>query len=328
MTGPASWSRIACAVAACVMLNTHASASAEPRRTAARSARANPEPLQQARAHFKLGVAYFKERNYRGAEIEFRTAYELWPNYKLLYNVAQACVELQEYANAIQYFERYLHDSGTELSPARHDEVQAMIRALQARIANLTVTSNEAGAEIYVDDSRVGTAPLSGALRVSAGRHKLSAQKPGLARVEAIVDVSAGEQRAVRLDFAPPPELVAAPTPRATEDGPRWPSEVLWTGAAAGALLVGAATLSILTLDAEQQYNATRRTLSSEERLSELRSDAQTKARITDVLWGATLVTAAVSVYLYVREQDTESEPAVGVSVTPHAAGVTVRSRF
>ena len=52
-----------------------------------RFARADDATTQaEARAHFSRGVEFYKEGDYRTALIEFKRAYEVLPNYKVLYN--------------------------------------------------------------------------------------------------------------------------------------------------------------------------------------------------------------------------------------------------
>jgi tetratricopeptide (TPR) repeat protein len=272
--------------------------------------------LNDARAHFKLGVDFFKERNYRGALIEFRTAYELRPNYKLLYNLGQACVELNEYANAITYFTRYLRESGDDLPASRRTETEQLIESLQQRMAKVSILSNQYDPEIFVDDTSVGRLPGASVLALSAGRHRITAKKPGLVNVEAIVDLAAGEKRPLRLDFAHP-QLSPLTATNERKQGWRITPPVAATAIGTGAVLIGAATMSLITLQAEHEYDATRRTLTTEAELSDLRSDAVTKARITDILWGTTIAGAAVTATLFALSQsDDEARPPGSTSVS------------
>src|SRR5688572_21975310 len=89
-----------------------------------RPASAQPAPeggpidaaTEKARAHFKLGVDLYREGNSRAALIEFKRAYKAAPHYKLLYNLGQASLELQEDSNAIDYFTTYLRQGGDEIT--------------------------------------------------------------------------------------------------------------------------------------------------------------------------------------------------------------------
>ena len=61
--------------------------------------------MEEGRKHFQAGVQFYKENDFRAALIEFKRAYELAPNFKVLYNLGQTSLELQDYASALRSFE-------------------------------------------------------------------------------------------------------------------------------------------------------------------------------------------------------------------------------
>lgn len=154
---------------------------------------------ERARVHFRNGVDFYHERNFRAALIEFKRAYSISPHYKLLDNLGQASLELQEDGQAIEYFRNYLQRGQDELSPERRREVELEIQRLQARLAHAAITTDEDGVEIYVDGGLVGRTPLPEPLRLSVGRRQISAVKPGFLRVERTFDVASGDQLTVAL---------------------------------------------------------------------------------------------------------------------------------
>jgi hypothetical protein len=291
-----------------------------------------------ARSHFKLGVDFYRERNFRAALIEFQRAYADSPHYKLLYNLGQASLELQEYASAIDYLSDYLREGGSEISPERSAEVAETIKYLEGRIAYVSIATNEVGVELYVDDSLVGKSPLIEPVRVGAGRHKFSAVREDGAPVERRIDVAAGDKREVRLDFAPAPSTVtvqaAQPLESYTDEAPRGDSS--YTAAIAmsfttGVLLAGAITMTVLTGAAQQQYQEELLVPTSRRELDDLQSDAETKALITDIVWGATIVSGAVTAALFVLSGDESSGSAgtsEGLAVRLGAGSLHMDARF
>ena len=278
------------------------------------------EPIESARAHFKLGVDFYRERNYRAALIEFQRAYAASPHYKLLYNLGQASLELQEDSNGIDYFTRYLREGAAEISDERKAEVQENIARLRARLATITVTTNQAGAEIYVDETRIGVAPLSEPVKVSVGRRRFVAVKQGLPDAERVIDVAAGDQLAVELEFKDrPQELDIASLEKAlnAKQEDSGPSAALITGLGTGGVAVAATTFSILTMIAQRQYDDELQVETTPEDLERLRDDANTKALVADILWGATAVGAGVTVVLMLTEGGEEREPSVKLNVSP-----------
>jgi hypothetical protein len=166
---------------------------------------ATESAVDQARVHFLRGVKLYEEEDFRAALIEFRRAYDIAPNWAVLYNVARACLQLQDYAAALQAFESYLSEGAGQVPEGRRETVAREIDDLTTRIARLTIRTTVAGAEISVDDVVIGKTPLSSSQRVGAGRHKISASKPGAATATKILDVAGGDELAVLLDLAPLP---------------------------------------------------------------------------------------------------------------------------
>lgn len=246
----------------CLLFGASAQAQPTPSATADAPAEttapvAETAATESARAHFRLGVDFYRERNFRAALIEFQRAYADAPHYKLLYNLGQASLELQEYANAIDFLSAYLRQSGAEIDPERRAQVEQSIRDLESRIAHVSVMSNRAGADIYLDDTLVGRSPLSEPLRVGAGRHKLRAMVPGLEPVERTLDVAAGDERALRLDFSAPVVVAASPPAALPALAPVEESSdtaAIVFGVTTGALAVSAVVMTIVTGVAQQDY--------------------------------------------------------------------------
>ena len=145
--------------------------------TLAVSTTAYAQKTDEARSRFGRGVELFKENDYRAALIEFKRAYELAPNYKVLYNLGQTSLELQDYASALKTFEQYLREGGKDVPSKRKAEVEAELGKLRTRVAKITVEVNVEGAEVSIDDIVVGRTPLTEPLTVSAGRRKISVSK-------------------------------------------------------------------------------------------------------------------------------------------------------
>jgi tetratricopeptide (TPR) repeat protein len=321
--------RLACALLFSLALAAGARAQEASEPSADRAA----DATESARAHFRLGVDFYRERNFRAALIEFQRAYADAPNYKLLYNLGQASLELQEYAGAIDYLTSYLKEGGDEIAPERRAEVEQSIASLDSRIARVTITSNRSGAEVYVDDTLVGRVPLDKPLRVGAGRHRFRAVREGLPPVERTADVAAQEERVIHLEFedrAPAPAAASAPPAASIVRDDSSNSAVIWAGMATALLGAGAITMTVLTAIAQRDYEDELESLTTPQELAELRDDAETKALVTDIAWGATLVAGGITAVLIFSGDDDDStersESGVGIRVSP--AGVVLDGRF
>jgi len=84
----------------------------------------------EARTHFRRGMAFIAEGRIDEGIAELQQAYDILPHPNVLYNIARAHAEVGRYAEAIEYYERYI-----DTDPPDRDEVLTFIAALRERIA-------------------------------------------------------------------------------------------------------------------------------------------------------------------------------------------------
>lgn len=170
----------------------------------------------ETKKHFDLANKLYQEQRYDDALVEYDTAYELSKNWKILYNRAQCLVLLKREPEAIQSFERYLAEGGSEIPSARREAVKADIADLKGRLGKLNVENAPAGAKIRLDKTVVGTAPMA-PFDVGSGTHDLEViPSSGGASFKTNIKVTAGNTTLVRVDLAAPPAdppVVSGPPP-------------------------------------------------------------------------------------------------------------------
>lgn len=291
---------------------------------------APPEAAEEAKTRHERGTQLYADGDYKLALIEFERAYELAPNYKALYNIAQTSSQLGRYAAARRAFEQYLKDGGAEIPEKRRADVEKDLASLRGRTALVNVTSNVDGAEIVIDGQVVATTPLTAALLVDAGQHTIEARKPG--RITSSRPVTLAGTDEVKIEFDLPEEPVpVAPTVlapiRETTIIQAPESSYTWVGwVLAGTFLAGATATGIVTLSFSSDLDAARNEplqpdQTEESKRAEL-DDAQQRARstaiTTDVLGGAAILTAGVTLVFTILEATSDKKddkPAAGVSV-------------
>jgi hypothetical protein len=79
--------------------------------------------------------------------------------------------------------------------------------------AHLSVSSNEQGAEIFVDEEVAGKTPLAGPIDLKKGTHTVRATKQGFVPSEQIVSLEPGGTGTLWLTLAPAPTPVIVPPP-------------------------------------------------------------------------------------------------------------------
>ena len=142
---------------------------------AAPGARAD-DLADEADLHFELGAERYRARDYRGALEHFLASNRLVANRNVLFNVARSYEQLARYADAHRYFSLALEE---ETDTAARQNITAALERIAPNVAVLQVTTEPAGATIYIDRRDLGP----------RGRAPRSlAFSPGTARVIAELD--------------------------------------------------------------------------------------------------------------------------------------------
>ena len=279
-------------------------------------------PKEEAKAHFHMGVNFYKQGDFQAALVEFKRAQEASPHYKVLFNLGQTALELQDYAGALKYLHDYLEQGGAEITADRKAEVDAMLSKLKKLVAQLKISVNVDGADIFVDNAKVGTSPLMGPVMVSAGRVKVTALKAGMQLDERNVDVAAGELGDVTLSLSPAQAEGEPIAVTATDDAYRKTDDesdtgggytgALVMGIVTGAFAAGAGVMTVITIQARDRYNeklvAEKPTTNKE--LNSLRNNAKRKAWVTDGLLAAATVSALITTILLITGGDDDPSSA------------------
>jgi hypothetical protein len=304
--------------------------------------------MKDEEAHFRRGVALYKDGDSAGALVEFKRAYEMAPNYHVLFNIGQTYYGLQRYADAMKALQAFLSMGGSDVSPAKRASVEFDIRQLDNHVAQVDVKVNVDGAQIFVDDEPVGTSPLSAPILVSIGRRKITATKERLASRDRFVDVGAGDHASVSLEFeieaaapavspasavpvadarpAPvaegaPLNVVAAaePAPAPAKHSFPW----AWWGAT-GVLGVATAATGIIALSTRSDLtNQLNIFPANGGTIDQTRTRAKTWGVTSDILLGGTVVAGGIALFTTLSGRGPRSVD-VGVAGT----GIRIRGQY
>jgi hypothetical protein len=298
-----------------------------------------PPPVKDAKVdaetRFRRGVELYQDGDFAPALIEWRRAYDLEPNFRVLYNIAQVQYQLGDYASALRTFERYLAEGGVEIQADRRTAVEGEIAKLRLRVGRLDLSTTTAGVEIAIDDIPVGRTPLDGPVAVSAGRRRVVASRGGQT-VTRIIEVGGGDLVPLRLDLPDPsagdlrPATPLAPTRGAdggelaqTGTGPTAGARPgLWfPWATTGVLAAGATVTGILTIVASEDLETQRETFGSTRAERESTDEKRRGLALsTDLLAGAAVIMGGISVYMTFFQQDASPQGrarAVQVAASP-----------
>jgi tetratricopeptide (TPR) repeat protein len=305
-------------------------AAAQPEKPAAGAS-------DEASRRFRAGVGFYKDRDFAAALVEFKRAYELDPNYRVLFNLGQTSQELNDYASALSAFRRYLDEGGKEIDKARRAKVESSIAALEKKVGTITIETNVAGAEVSVDDVRIGTTPLDKPVLVNAGRHKFAAVLSGHHPAVRQEEVAGLDQSTVKLELAPLETAEAAkPLPVKQEPAPPPPTTKVVTtdeGTSAapwvmlaftGAGAVATGVLGGLALSARSDLDGALETFPGDPAaVDDAQSKATTFAVATDIAGGVTAACAITTLVLFAVSGGSKDEApkttgtSRGIRITP-----------
>jgi hypothetical protein len=336
------------------------SAGARPKKPAADPAAQAPAPEAQQR--FQRALDLYEEGNFDAARAEFQRAYDIAPNFKLLYNLGQIDFELHDYPAALAAFEKYLADGGAKIPEARRAQVELDIEKLKARVARVDVTADVAKADVFVDDMQVGSTPLGRSVLVSAGRRKITVSKSGYFSVTRWIDVAGGDASQVSIELsesAPSraplaPSSLISPSARIgaspslsdplvssaahvlgpSAPGPNAPDTgggrgFLWAGwALAGSLAVAAGVTGGLAYASSRDLVDERnRQGASRADLDRKSSEVRDLALATDIIGGSALIAAGVTFVATVSRGPDKSETA-SLRIVPSLHEVCLSGQF
>jgi hypothetical protein len=178
---------------------------------AATTAFADDDPQNLARTHFRRGLELVDEGAFEQAALEFQRAYELMPNFAVLYNTGQAYAAAGKPVEAVSALTKYLEEGGPKVPAPRRAEVLAEIQRQSTRVAEITIVVSQSDATVRVDGKEVGKSPLGAPIRVGAGEHVVSVARVGYTTSESTLTVIGEEKRrlVVELDAPVPTPLPA-----------------------------------------------------------------------------------------------------------------------
>jgi len=292
---------------------------AEPARPPVSDPKGGPDKPEdpnaaEAQRHFKSGLDLFKLHSHDASLAEFERAYQLSNNYKILFNIALVYRDMNNFAGAIDTFDRYFAEGGSDIDAYRRAEVDAEYDRLKVYVAQLTVSANLDGAEVFVDDVPVGKTPLEKPVRINAGtRRKVTINHENATAITKFIRASGGEKVSVSFDLRENKAVVSNQEPVAPvkavapppEEKPSKFTALSWIGlGAAGALAVGGTITGIAALGASSDVKSgTFAGTNAPDDLRSSQSSARALSLTTDILFVAAAATAGVTLYLTLTHQ-------------------------
>jgi hypothetical protein len=215
---------------------------------AATPARADDVTTKEAQARFEEGLARVKGGDFEGARISFAQAYAVLKKPDILWNLALAEQKSGHPVEAIGHFKQLQRDARTDADRANASKhvTDLLVQTGHVEVAAVT------GAQVTVDGSVVGVAPLADQVDVAAGKHHVEATTT---QGKKTADVDAALGQVVHVNFIeaaptvegrpqPPQPAATDAQPQSGPDPREQPAQRSWwttpriVGASAGGLAV------------------------------------------------------------------------------------------
>ncbi|HEX6837514.1 MAG TPA: hypothetical protein VF334_13130 [Polyangia bacterium] len=290
-------------------------------------ARASDNASREAAKHFQRGVDLYNDGDFRGALVEFKKAYSVWPRANVLYDIGQTEYQLLDYASALKTMERYLAETGPN---AQHrSDVESTVEVLRGRVGRIVLTTDGGACDVLVDDQPSGTTPLDAPLLVSVGPRKLAVHCAGDRAAIKRLEVAAGET--VRVELKVPPAPIAAVRSAmaagnaAHDSAPAVPGKGWMTGwIVSGVLVAATVAMGTTTLVEQSRLTAMRNSFPASKADIDRQANLTTGLAITsDILGAASIAAVGVSTYLTIKY-----ERGKHVKVGMTARGIQVGGTF
>ncbi|MEM9691775.1 MAG: PEGA domain-containing protein [Myxococcota bacterium] len=297
--------------------------------------------------HFNRGRKLYQDRDFAAAAVEFKRAYEMKPDYRVLYNLGQVYAEAKEWADALVAFEKYLADGGSKIGKERREAVEDEIESLRTRVATLSVTTTPLGCEVLIDGRVRGTTPLPGGILMSSGQRSIRVRKKGYRSKEESLEVAGGDKPKLRFTLEKLERGVATAAkgsgdarkktrepakPRPVPEDSEPDNTALWVswGATAG---LGALSLvfGLFAVSSRSALNNEKDQLTTADALTADRDRALGFGIATDVMLLGTAVSGGLAIYFtvdrFTRDGDRPA-PDTSVTLIPYPGGAALRGSF
>ncbi|MCP4679559.1 MAG: tetratricopeptide repeat protein [Deltaproteobacteria bacterium] len=263
----------------------------------------------------------------------FRKAYDLSPDWWLLYDIARCEATAKRYGLAVEAFEKYLSTGGERVDGKRVEEVKAEIERLKYEVGYLDITAPD-GTDIIVDGVVRGRGPILSKVPVAASvEHKV-----GTKNKTRSINVEFGRTVAIGLKGDTEEDLDEDPD----EDNGEAPSGLKTAGwiltSIGGATLLGSAVTGGLALSKNKDLKEGCAGSDCTPEYSGTLDKRDNLALTTNILWGvggAALVAGIVLLAVAPKESKLSSASSGGKNqlkvhgaIGPDVAGVLLQWKF
>src|SRR6187402_2326559 len=147
-----------------------------------------------ALAEYEAGRILYVDGDYKTAVVKFERAYQESKDPRLLWNMAAAEKNQRHYARVEELVQRYMSESGAQLTETARADAQALLDTVRNFIGDVTIKVQPDGSSVAVDGAAVGVTPLEKPVRLDIGMRALEVKKDGFVPHREAFEISGGSQ--------------------------------------------------------------------------------------------------------------------------------------
>lgn len=151
--------------------------------------------VAQARNFFEAGLKLYKQQLYQEALAQFLESNRMLPREATQRNIGQTYRDLKDNAAAYEAFETLVTKYGDKMKPQAKADAQQALQELAVITGTVTVTIQEADANVTVDGKDAGQTPFAKPIRLNFGRHTVTVAKTGFETLNQSVDLQPGSNQ-------------------------------------------------------------------------------------------------------------------------------------
>ncbi|HVH43998.1 MAG TPA: PEGA domain-containing protein, partial [Labilithrix sp.] len=156
------------------------------------------QPASDAKASLADADKAAKAKDWATAARSFDAANKAQPSSEALEGLANAHYQGGQLGDAHTAYQEWLDKYGAKAPAAKKKLAETRLKELGDKTGAVTISVNEPGAAIVVDDKSIGTSPLSGPVRLTAGPHRVKVTKDGFVAFDQSPNVAAGTTTTVQ----------------------------------------------------------------------------------------------------------------------------------
>jgi hypothetical protein len=150
-----------------------------------------------AKAEYEAGRILYGDKDYANAILKFMKAHELSKDPRLLWNIAVCQKNLRRYSKMLATIHSYQVEAADLLTAEEKAQSVEIVKTVESFVSRMKLTASEEGAEVFVDDEKVGETPLREPVLVDVGTRKIHLVKKGFKDLLVSKEVTGGGELTV-----------------------------------------------------------------------------------------------------------------------------------